>query len=174
MTFPDTTCMEKHIVYTTDSGLFEKGQRKLVKILRKLQDNGVAISGTIRNYARVGKKAFYKINKFGRGNLEEMRQPLEQLGEYAKKVMERVPEVLKEAKALLRKKFLKGARPIDRLCSELRTTVEQVQRVLRQTRARLLGIHVLDKLYFYFFICLGRRLPSVNAAMDGFSKWTRG
>jgi len=141
---PDTTCMEKHIAYPTDSGLLDKGRRKLVKIIRRLQDNGVAISGTIRSYARLGKKALYEINQFGRGNLEKMRQPLEQLGEYAKKVMESVPEVLKEAKRLLENKSLKGAKCIERLCSELRTTGE---RVLRQTKARLLGIHVSDKLY---------------------------
>jgi len=144
---PDTTCMEKHIAYPTDSGLLDKGRRKLVKIIRRLQDNGVAISGTIRSYARLGKKALYEINKFGRGNLERMRQPLEQLGEYAKKVMERVPEVLKEAKTLLWNKSLRGAKCIERLCSELRTTGERVERVLRQTKARLLGIHVSDKLY---------------------------
>ena len=139
--------MEKHIVYPTDSGLLKKGRRKLVKVIRKLQDNGVAISGTIRSYARVGKKALYQINKFGRGNLEKMRQPLEQLGEYEEKVMERVPEVLKEAKVLLRKKTRDEVKSIERLCSELRTTGEQVGRVLRQTKARLLGIHVSDKLY---------------------------
>lgn len=144
---PDTTCMEKHIVYPTDSGLLDKGRKKLVKIIRKLQDHGVALSGTIRSYARLGKKALYEINKFGRGNLERMRQPLEQLGEYTKKVMERVPEVLQEAKGLLRSKSLKEAKSIERLCSELRTTGERVERVLRQTEARLMGIHLSDKLY---------------------------
>ena len=144
---PDTTCMEKHIAYPTDSGLLDKGRRKLVKIIQKLQDNGLSISGRIRSYARLGKKALYEINRFGRGNLERMRRPLEQLGEYAEKVMERVPEVLKEVKRVLGNNSLKEAKRIERWCSELRATGERVERVLRQTKARLLGVHVSDKLY---------------------------
>lgn len=124
---PDTTCMEKHMVYPNESSLLDKGWRKLLKIIRKLQDNGVTFSGTIRSYARLRKKALDEIPQFRRGNLEKMRRPLEQLGEYAKKVMERVPEVLQEAKTLLRNKSLKGATSIERLGSELRTTGKQMK-----------------------------------------------
>jgi hypothetical protein len=70
----DTTCMEKHIAYPTYGGLFDKRRRKLIKITRRLQDNGVAIYGMIRSYARLGKNALYEINKFERGNLENIRR----------------------------------------------------------------------------------------------------
>ena len=140
----DTTCMEKHIHYPTDSGLLDKGRRKLIKVIKRLQEKGVVIKGSLRSYSRVSKKALVEVNKFGRGTLERIEKPLKRLSHYAEAVLSKVPGVLQEAKALFEKE---NGEQVKRLCKELTRTAQAVQKVIRQTEARLSGIHVSDKVY---------------------------
>ena len=140
----DTTCMEKHIAYPTDAGLLDKGRRKLVRMIRNIKDSGVAFRGTVRSYVRVGKKALCEINKFGRTSQKTVRDSLTKLVYYAERVMDHVPEVLKETKVAIKRR--PGAQ-LRRLSRELEETAERVRTVLRQTKERLKDIHVPDKLY---------------------------
>lgn len=140
----DTTCMEKHIAYPTDAALLDKGRRKLVRIIQRLKAEGVTVTERIRSYARVGKKALCEINKFGRTSQEKIHKPLIRLARYAEDVVSHVPHVVRQAKKSLRR----GApRTLTNLSRELEQTAESVQKILTQTKARLLGVHVPRKLY---------------------------
>ncbi len=140
----DTTCMEKHIAYPTDAHLLDKGRRKLVRVIRKMESSGVQITEKVRSYTRVGRKALCEINKFGRKSKETVQRCLIQLAWYAEDVVSKVPHVLQKARKSIKKE--KGNQ-VRRFCQELEQTAEHVQRVLRQTKARLLGVHIPEKIY---------------------------
>ncbi|MGB9553359.1 MAG: IS5 family transposase [bacterium] len=140
----DTTCMEKHIAYPTDSALLDKGRRKIIKIIRKIKESGADIKVKVRSWSRLGKKALGEINRFGRKSKETMERGFIRLSGYAEEVVSKVPEVIKQAR-----RWRKGEsrKRIERFCKKLEEIAEGVKRVLRQTKARLRGIQVSDKIY---------------------------
>lgn len=142
----DTTGMEKHIAYPTDSALLDKGRRKVIRIIRKIKESGVNIKVKVRSWSRLGKKALWEINRFGRRSKEIMDRGLIQLGEYAEDVVSKVPEVIKEVRRSTKGESRKR---IERFCKQLEETSEYLKRVLRQTKARLQGVHVPDKIYSF-------------------------
>jgi IS5 family transposase len=140
----DTTCMEKHIAYPTDSALLDKGRRKIIRIIRKIKQSGANIKVKVRSWSRLGKKALCEINRFGRRSKETMHRSLIRLGQYAEDVVSKVPEVIKQAR---RSTKGESRNRIERFCKQLEETSEGLKRVLRQTKARLRGIHLSDKIY---------------------------
>ena len=135
----DTTCMEKHIAYPTDTGLLDRGRRKVIALLRKLQDSGVPVR-KIRSYARLGKKAVILAAKVAKGKAERLAQSVQSLIRYAQETLQQVPTVLRATK--MRRKAT-----VSRLVGELTTHAGRLQQVIRQSTARLSGVHVPHKLY---------------------------
>jgi len=135
----DTTCMEKHVAYPTDTGLLDRGRRKVVSLLKKLQESGVPIR-KIRSYARLGKKAVILAAKVGKEKAERVAEAIQSLVRYAEETLRHVPAVIRATKT--RRKA-----GISRLVSDLTTHTERLGQVIRQSTARLSDVHVPHKLY---------------------------
>ena len=87
----DTTAMEKHIAYPTDSGLLHRGVAKLVQVIRSVQGYGVAGGKKVRSFKRMSKRAIVEINKLGKGRADRIRENTVKLAGYAREVVKTVP-----------------------------------------------------------------------------------
>lgn len=144
----DTTCMEKNIVYPTDIGLLNRGRMKIIGVFKRLKGSGIKINGNIRSFVRVGKKAVIEANKFGKDKAERIQESIKRLIHYAEEVTKHVPQVIKECTRHCVKEANRTIRRrIKRIMPLLKTYTERVKAVVRQSRSRLSGVHIKDKIY---------------------------
>jgi IS5 family transposase len=143
----DTTCMEKHIAYPTDTGLLHRGRIKVVTLIKKLKASGVPVREKVRSYSRLGKKAVILAAKIGKNKAERVAESIRSLVRYAEETVKHVPAVVRASTAHGRKAADHARQRISRLAGELETATSRLQQVIRQSTARLSGVHVADKLY---------------------------
>ena len=143
----DTTCMEKNITYPTDTGLLNRGRIKVVTIIKKLKAAGVPSQEKIRRYARLGKKAVILAVKIGKNKTERVAKSINALVRYAEETVKHVPVVVRTSHTHCRRTAEDVRRRVTRLVGELKTATSQLRQVIRQSKARLSGVHVSDKLY---------------------------
>jgi IS5 family transposase len=154
----DTTAMEKHIQYPTDSSLLHRGRAKVVKTIRQLQRLGVATDQRVRSFTRLSKQAFTEINKFGKGRKERIQENTEKLAGYAMGVIKEVPDILEDCEQYIREGAKAVGTPVkhgvdttlqavQRLADSLREQTEILKRVVHQAEERFKGHHVKNKVY---------------------------
>jgi IS5 family transposase len=144
----DTTCMEKNIIYPTDTGLLNRGRMQVTTIITKLKANGVPVREKIRSYARLGRKAVILAVKLGKNKTERVAKSVKSLVRYAEETIKHVPAVVRRSNTHSRKAadHVQKKR-VSRLVGELKTATSRLRQVIRQSKARLSGVHVADKLY---------------------------
>ncbi len=162
----DTTAMEKHIAYPTDTALLDKGRRQLVKLISHAKAGGVMVAKGLRSFTRVAKRVVLEATKFGKDRLERVEAANRQLTTMAQHVLRRVPRVLAQLNGQLgarrRKGQARAAAGVQRLRDQLQHTASLVRRVIHQNAERFQGRHVPDKVLSLHepqvvAICKGKR-----------------
>jgi IS5 family transposase len=147
----DTTAMEKHITYPTDSGLLHRGIGNLVKVIRKVQRLGVASERKVRSFRRLSQKAILLIHKLGKGRKERIEENTKRLARYARKVVKEVPHILDACKEHIKKKKRRilqtQTKAIQRSVSSLQEQSRILKKVIDQAEERFKGHHVKEKIY---------------------------
>jgi len=153
----DTTVVETHIHYPTDSSLLGDGVRVLTRTMKKVTAIAGAVGATLRDRSRSVRHRLWEIGRIARSKgaqrQEKLTRAYQQLlattsrvvGQ-AKRFSWEIGAGVKRSRDVLQQAALEGWR------QELDTFVPRVQQVLRQTRARILGgdTHVADKLLSVF------------------------
>lgn len=149
--FVDTTAQPKNIEYPTDSELLNRGRRRLVRTIRRLQRHGVQVVRGVRSFRRLSKKVMVEIHKLGKARKERIKAGLAKLIRYAHEVVKRVPRVVQSAQSraeqLCRDGQQRAAKTIERLKGQLQADTELVKRVIHQAQQRLQGVHISGKIY---------------------------
>ena len=149
--FVDTTAQPKHIEYPTDTELLDRGRHRLVQSIRRLFGHGVKGTEGVRSFSRLSRKVIVEVHKLGKERKERIEAGLRKLSGYAQEVVKRVPEVIDHAEKKIRNLYAKGAhkaaRAVERLKDKLESDTKLVKRVIQQSRERLRGIHVPNKVY---------------------------
>ena len=143
----DTTCMEKHIAYPTDTGLLHRGRIKVITLIKKLRASGVPVREKIRSYSRLGKKAVILAAKVGKNKTERVAKSIRSLVRYAEETITHVPGVVRASSTHCRKAADHVRNRVSRLTGELKMAASRLRQVIHQSNARLSGVHVVDKLY---------------------------
>jgi IS5 family transposase len=150
----DTTVVETHIHYPTDSSLLGDGVRVVTRTLKGLETLVGQGRRAIRNRSRSVTHRLLEI-------LYAARSPKtrDRLVDSYRQLLGTTRAVLRDAATMTRRvaqrrRLVDAAarRKIARLETALRTTLPRVQRVIAQTRARVLGgdTHVPDKVVSLF------------------------
>lgn len=149
----DTTVVETAIHYPTDSGLLGDGIRVLQRGVKKL---GRLVEGVkIRDRSRSVRRKVFEIARLSRRASSQAAQ--EKRKARYQEVMGLARATVRDTERILRGVMRrKGIEPVRTRVQKLRTVlreqVELVKRVVRQTRARILGgdTHYPDKLLSIF------------------------
>lgn len=149
----DSTVVEKHIAYPTDSNLLDRGRKKLVQVVSTLKKQGVKVKGGLRNYAKKGKRAILGIIKLGKDRQERIEKHTMELAKMAQHTLTQTKKELEKAKRRLAQ--IRGKVEV-RVEEQLRRSIaqgeklcQQVKQVIHQSRQRFKGVHIKDKLYAY-------------------------
>jgi len=149
--FVDTTAQPKNIEYPTDSTLLERGRRRLVRTMNRLQKAGVQFARKVRSFHRLGKKVMVEINKLGKDRAARIAAGLRKLIAYAHAVVKRVPQVIEKAQEKIEHRVQQGehkaAGVIEQLKRQLVADAGLVKRVIHQANERLCGVHISGKVY---------------------------
>jgi transposase, IS5 family len=145
----DTTAMEKHIAYPTDTALLDKGRQRLVTLLRRARTAGVHVAPGLRSFRRTARRVVVSTVKLGHDRLERVQAANRRLSTMAQHVLRRVPRVLAQLSgkfgALRRQGHTQAAMAVHRLREQLQHTAVLVRRVIHQNAERFHGRHVPDK-----------------------------
>ena len=145
----DTTAMEKHVVYPTDTALLDKGRRQLVGLIRQAQGLGVTVSRSFRSFSRTAKRVVLEVAKFGKDKIERIEAANGELSAMAQQVLRRVPEVVgqlgEQFAALAQAGQPQAAQARARLRDQVVAMAELVHRVIEQNAERFQGRHVPNK-----------------------------
>ena len=145
----DTTAMEKHIAYPTDAGLLQKGRVRLTRLIKKIEAAGVAVPKGLRSFVRVSRKTVLTMAKFGKDKKERIVRGVKKLLSFARRTINRVPEVLENAgKAVTKAKRKKDGvmqKTLTRLVEKVTEESRVLERVITQTVNRIRERPVEDK-----------------------------
>ncbi len=135
----DTTVVESNVHYPTDSGLLNDGARVLTRMMKKIEEKAGGLKKGIRNRKRsVTKRVIaigHALRHKGPEGEEKRKREYRELLHVTRQILGDTRRVLKEVAGLRgrRRGLLRG------LCEQLQTMADQVQRVVRQTKARIFG-----------------------------------
>jgi len=135
----DTTVVESHIHYPTDSSLLNDGARVLTRTMQKIEQKAGGLQRRIRNRMRSVTKRVITIAHALRykGEEGEKKRKAEygQLLHTTRQILNDAKRVLEEVDALPRRRKSR----VRRFRAQLQTMVERVRRVVRQTKGRIFG-----------------------------------
>ncbi|HWC18240.1 MAG TPA: ISNCY family transposase [Terriglobales bacterium] len=135
----DTTVVESNIHYPTDSGLLNDGARVLTRTMKKIARQASGLKRKVRDRTRsVGKRVMaiaLAVRHKGVEGERKRQQEYRQLLRLTRQILNDSRRVLGEVEALpaRRRRSLRG------LGERLETMADRVRRVVRQTKARVLG-----------------------------------
>lgn len=132
----DTTVVESNIHYPTDSGLLNDGARVLTRTMKKIEQKMGGLKRKVRNRMRSVSKRVIAIaqalrHKGTEGELKR-KQEYRQLLRLTRQILNDSRRVLQEVEALPSRR-----RAVRELGERLDAMVDQVRRVMRQTKARV-------------------------------------
>ena len=133
----DTTVVESNIHYPTDSGLLNDGARVLTRTMKKIEQKMGGLKRKVRNRMRSVSKRVIAIaqalrHKGTEGELKR-KQEYRQLLRLTRQILNDSRRVLQEVEALPSRR----RRAVRELGERLDAMVDQVRRVMRQTKARV-------------------------------------
>jgi IS5 family transposase len=153
----DTTVVETNIHYPTDSSLLGDGVRVLTRLMKKVTALAGETGTRLRDRTRSVKYRLLEIGRASRARGAPAREKLQALyqrllattGRVVGQAQRFVHEITQGVK---RSVDVKGQAGLDGLKRDLTGMLPQVQQVMRQTRARVLGgdTHVEGKLVSLF------------------------
>jgi len=134
----DTTVVETNVHYPTDSGLLNDGARVLTRTMKKIAGKAGGLKRTVRDRRRSVRKRVMAIAQAARhkgmeGERKRQRE-YRQLLRLTRQILNDSRRVLQEVEALPARR----RRGVDGLGERLETMADQVRRVVRQTKARVL------------------------------------
>ncbi|MCL6559229.1 MAG: ISNCY family transposase [Firmicutes bacterium] len=143
----DTTVTESDIAYPTDTGLLYQGVRKLGRLVKKLQEKGLAKVESFVDHTRKAKRLLREVTRSLRERTGEagdkLRSVLVQLATLAEETIDQVGQVLHRMEDSLSQ----GGRS---LLMELATYQETLTRVVEQVWQRLAGEKIKDRVVSLF------------------------
>lgn len=148
----DTTVVETNIHHPTDSSLLGDGARMLTRTMRKIEEKAGGLRKKIRDRMRTVKKRVMAIaltsRQVGPQREERQRKQYAELLTVTRKILNQAKGVLEQVQYLPRARRWR----LENLTETLETMVGRVQRVVKQTRARIFaGItHYPDKIVSLF------------------------
>src|SRR5215467_2424651 len=148
----DTTVVETNIHYPTDSGLLSDGARVLTRTMKKIAGKAGGLKRKVRDRTRSVRKRVIAIalavRHKGMDGERKRQREYRQLLRLTRQILNDSQRVLEEVKRLPARR----RRAVQGLRERLETMADQVRRVVRQTKARVLqGITQLpDKLLSLF------------------------
>src|SRR5438093_702024 len=139
----DTTVVETNIHYPTDSTLLADGVRVLTRTLQRLRARVTAASGHVRNRTRsVARRVFELAQRSrtatGRSKPTVRARSQARMTQLYRELMHITRAVVRDADAVGAAVDRRPQAALTEMREHLRTTVGLVQRVLAQTRARVL------------------------------------
>lgn len=147
----DSACLEKHIYYPTDSNLLDRGRKKLIGAMKKLEALGVKKVKGLRTFVRRSQQIVISMAKFGKDRKERqerIKRGTLELAKQASHVVRRSKQMLGGVgKAIKNAPAHQQVRKLKRAAFELAQLGEIVTRVIRQARARFRGRHLPNKVY---------------------------
>ena len=153
----DTTVVETNIHYPTDSSLLADGVRVLTRTMRRIRDEVVDAGLTVRDRTRSLAERVFEITQrsrkaTGRTGATAREQTKARMAELYREAMAITRAVVRQAETVRATTAASVGLGVQALRDELRETVGLVQRVLAQTRARVLkgDTHYPDKLLSLF------------------------
>lgn len=154
----DTTVVETNISYPTDSNLLADGVRVLTRALKRIEQMTGVLGQRVRNRKRATKRRVLEIARAARSrNLAESRARLEagyrRLVGLLRATMRDAKRVLAELADGVRVAVgQRGCKVVARAQAQIAQMLPLIQRVVAQTRARILGgdKHYPDKVFSLF------------------------
>jgi IS5 family transposase len=143
--FVDSTAMEKNVAYPTDTDLLDKGRRAVVAGFKKLKELGRKIK-VGQTFGRKARKIILDIAKLGRNRQERIKEGAEQLIEFARSILNKVPKSLRKAK---KHKNEKTQQKIEKVQERIELDAQLLERIIEQTEARYEGVHIKNKVYSF-------------------------
>jgi IS5 family transposase len=135
----DTTVVESNIHYPTDSGLLNDGARVLTRTMKQIEQKAGGLKRKIRDRKRsVTKRVIaiaHALRHKGPEGEEKRKREYRELLHVTRQILGDARRVLEEVEGLPRRRRT-AARG---LCEHLQTMADRVRRVVRQTKARILG-----------------------------------
>ena len=135
----DTTVVETHVHYPTDSGLLNDGARVLTRTMKQIEKKAGSLKRKVRNRMRSVSKRVIAIalairHKGPEGELKRKKE-YQQLLRLTRQILNDAKRVMGEVESLPQKqrKRVRG------LGQRLQAMSEQVRQVVRQTKARILS-----------------------------------
>lgn len=136
----DTTVIEAEIHYPTDSGLLHDGIRAVTRLVKEIQQAGVATKETFRDRTRSAKKrilSIVKVLKRRSGEAVTEAQAITgQLVEQTQQAIKQATKVIEATKAELQQTT---NHQVERAVAKLQTMVSRTERVIEQTQQVLAG-----------------------------------
>jgi transposase, IS5 family len=134
----DTTVVETNIHYPTDSGLLGDGARVLTRTMKKIVGKAGRLKREVRDRTRSVRKRVMAIalavRHKGIDGEQKRQREYRQLLRLTRQILNDSQRVLSEVEAMPAKR----RRAVQGLTGRLTTMANQVRRVVRQTRARVL------------------------------------
>jgi len=152
----DTTVVETNIHYPTDSSLLADGVRVLTRTLKQVREGvGEAIPKVRDRLRSVTRRVFeiaQRSRSTGRGTARTQATAQRRITTLYRQVMRITRTVVRQAEAVAAQIAAHTDAAVTKLGEQLRETGELVQRVLAQTRARVLkgDTHCPDKVLSIF------------------------
>src|SRR5215831_19282792 len=134
----DTTAVETNIHYPTDSGLLGDGARVLTRTMKKIAGKAGKLKREVRDRTRSVRKRVMAIalavRHKGMDGQQKRQREYRQLLRLTRQILNDSQRVLSEVEAMPAKR----RRAVQGLRERLETMADQVRRVVRQTKARVM------------------------------------
>ena len=143
----DSSCLEKHVDYPTDSGLLDRGRKNLLRGMKKLKAAGVKAVRGLRSFARQSKKVVLYIAKLCKGRKERIKKGTLKLASMARHVVNKSKKMLEHYRRAVKRGALAEARKGKKAAESLARQAQLVAHVIKQTRERFRGRHLKKKIY---------------------------
>ena len=153
----DTTVVETNIHYPTDSTLLGDGARVLIRIMKSIEEVGGRAGTKVRDRLRSVGHRLVEIGRASRGRGENVKDKqasaYRKLMSITRRIVGQAKVVIKEVhRGIRRAADLQGQLTLDALARQLNDFSALTNRVLEQTKARVLqgNTHFKDKLLSIF------------------------
>ena len=143
----DSSCLEKHVAYPTDSGLLDKGRKNLLRSIKRLKECGVKGVKGLRSFVRRSKQVVLLIMKLGKGRQDRIKAGTLELARMASHVVNKSKQVLMHYRRGVKKGTVLSLCRAKKAADNLLRQVKLVAHVVKQARARFRGRHLKKKIY---------------------------
>ncbi len=151
----DTTVVEANIHYPTDASLLSDCARVITRTVKKIKEQGVAVTTEFHNRTRTIRKRIYSIAKVLKRRTNEARQDVREITSKilstSREVVGQAEQILAEAREHISNQVGVTAGKVERSVKSLEQTVEIAKRIISQTVSVQQGnTHIKDRIVSVF------------------------